>query len=608
MGASFTDQRGVLAQPGRPLRWAAAFVAVLGLAATALAWSGYDSQHGREVDEAQLGARGAAADVDRYVQSHWRTLNGLAANPAFSTGDPVAIRPVLDDAATRDLGFDAGVSWIDREGFLRARSGGYSGPPISFLDREHIRMALATGEPTVSSALIGSINQAPIVGFVVPTLAADGTLNGLVGSGIRLGDLSMGADTLRYAGGTDVVVVDQEGQVLAGPAAVNDLVPVAAGFPLAEMQGAGEGVYESTTGPLGGEDQLVAFALAPSAGWLVLVQRPASEAFGPTNAALAVQLALIGGASILAIAVLVWTSRRLDAAVEAQTIAYARERSTREQLEEAVAKLEERQVLRDAFVSVMSHELRTPVTTIYGAAKLLGKSPRRPELESLVEDIEEEADRLHRITEDLLVLSKAEHGLVEIRPEPVLVQRLVPAVVAEVRGRHPGLQVQVDLAPALAPISGDEAALRQVLVNLLTNAAKYGGGAPVAVVASATEVTTTIRIEDHGSGLPEAELERIFDLFYRSPTTSKRAAGTGIGLYVVRQLVLAMGGSVEAYGVEPTGLGFLVTLHPEALTDLEAGPAPRRALSALARQPGEAGTPGAILAGEGVAATASLAD
>ena len=199
-------------------------------------------------------------------------------------------------------------------------------------------------------------------------------------------------------------------------------------------------------------------------------------------------------------------------------------------------------MLRDAFVGVMSHELRTPVTTIYGAAKLLAKQPRRDELETLVEDIEEEADRLYRITEDLLVLSRAEHGLVEIRPEPVLVQRLVPSVVAEVGRRFAGLQVSVDLAPALPPIAGDEAALRQVLVNLLTNAAKYGDGQPVRVAADADAGHVRVRVEDHGPGLPEAELAPIFDLFYRSNVNARRASGTGIGLYVVRQLVHAMHG------------------------------------------------------------------
>jgi two-component system sensor histidine kinase KdpD len=133
--------------------------------------------------------------------------------------------------------------------------------------------------------------------------------------------------------------------------------------------------------------------------------------------------------------------------------------------------------------------------------------------------------------------------------------------------------VNVDLAPALPPITGDEAALRQVLVNLLTNAAKYGDGAPVLVTADADAKTVRIKVEDRGPGLPEADLEPIFDLFYRSGSNARRASGTGIGLYVVRQLVEAMGGTVVAYPVTPQGLGFLVELHAEPAVELEHAPA-----------------------------------
>jgi two-component system, sensor histidine kinase ChiS len=563
---ALTDQHGVLAQPGRPLRLAALVIALFGVAATALAWSGYQSQVDRVISEAGLRARGAAADVDRYVQSHWSTLNAIAAMPAFATGDPAQIQPIVEDLGARDLGFDAGISWVDATGVMRARSGGYTGPPIDFSDRPHIRAALTTQRPTVSSALIGTVTQAPIVAFVVPTYDAAGRFDGLLGSGIRLGERSTGADSLGYAGGTDVIVVDALGQVIAGATPIRTIVHAADGFPLAAMQAdPGGGVLRSATAPDGSPDRLMGYAIAPSAGWVVLVQRPAAEAFAAPTSTFAVQAALIATGSLLTIVVLLWASRRLDAAVREQLRAYEAEHSTRLQLQAAVAQLEERQVLRDAFVGVMSHELRTPVTTIYGAAKLLARSPRRPELETLVEDIEEEADRLHRITEDLLVLSRAERGLVEIHPEPVLVQRLVPSVAADVRRRHPGVAIEVHLPPALPPISGDGAALRQVLVNLLTNAAKYGNRSPVLVAADATDQrgVVRIRIEDGGPGLPASELEPIFDIFYRSPASSRHAAGTGIGLYVVRQLVVAMGGTVSAYRIEPHGLGFVVDLRVE---------------------------------------------
>jgi signal transduction histidine kinase len=317
----------------------------------------------------------------------------------------------------------------------------------------------------------------------------------------------------------------------------------------------------------------------------VLVERPAEEAFRPAkNGFLAQLLGLFAGAA-LSIAILIWAARRLDSAVQEQSAAYEIERSTREELQRAVARLEEREALRDAFVGVMSHELRTPVTTIYGAAKLLAKGPGREDGESLIADIEEESDRLRRITEDLLVLSRAQHGAVEVHPEPVLVQRLTATVATDILRRFPDAHVALDLAGDLPPVSGDPGALRQVLNNLLTNAVKYGDGAPIRVRAEAHDTRSVqVCVEDLGPGVPASELAQLFDLFYRSPHNARKAAGTGIGLYVVRQLVEAMGGRVHAYAVEPHGVGFAMTL-PIYASDEAPEPEPlEREVAALARQ------------------------
>jgi two-component system sensor histidine kinase KdpD len=285
----------------------------------------------------------------------------------------------------------------------------------------------------------------------------------------------------------------------------------------------------------------------------VLVDRSAEEAFGPARTALAAQVVALALGAAIAVLLLLWAGRRLDAAAVA-------ERRNLAALKDAVGQLEHRQALRDAFVGVMSHELRTPVTTIYGAVKLLVKWPRRPDLESLLSDIEEETDRLQRITEDLLVLSRAEHGLVEVRPEPVLLQRLVAGIVADVTRRFPTAVVGHDVAAGLPPLAADPGAVRQVLDNLLANAVKYGGGTPIELSARQAGAVARIEVADGGPGLPAGEHDRIFELFYRSPSNERRASGTGIGLFVVRQLVEAMGGTVTAEPVRPRGLRFVILL------------------------------------------------
>lgn len=543
----------LLGRPGRLLRLAALGIVAFATASGFLAVDAYTTQVDRAVQESAIRARGAAADVDRYVASRWSALSPIAAVDPVRAGDADGIRRYLSGLDVGEMGFDAGIGYIDRQGMQTARSGGYTGPPIDFRDRDHIRRALETGRPTVSSAFLGAVNPSPLVAFAVPVRDDAGRVTGLIGGGIRLDATSIGSDSLRFAGGSAVEILDANGLMIAGPEPVTRLVDAAPAFPVDAMRAAGEGAEASAIGPRGEPDRLIGFAMAPTAGWLVLVERSAEEAFGPARTALAAQLLALTLGAAIAVLLLIWAGKRLDAAAVA-------ERRNLAALQDAVGQLEHRQALRDAFVGVMSHELRTPVTTIYGAVKLLVKWPRRPDLESLLSDIEEEADRLQRITEDLLVLSRAEHGLVEVRPEPVLLQRLVAGIVADVTRRFPSATIRHEIPAELPPLAADPGAVRQVLDNLLANAAKYGGGTPIELTARQVDADARIEVADTGPGLPPGEHDRIFELFYRSPSNERRASGTGIGLFVVRQLVEAMGGTVTAEPVRPRGLRFVIRL------------------------------------------------
>ena len=421
---------------------------------------------------------------------------------------------------------------------------------------------LSSDRDVVSSAFIGTLNRAPLVALAVPTHDAQGRLTGLVAAGIRLDRLRIGADDLRYAGGTEVEIVDGKGQLVADRTPVDSLRTADAAFPAASLRASGAGVIAGVTSPDGVPDRLIGYSLVPTSGWLVLVDRSVAEALAPADQLLVVVIGLILVATALALGLLLWASRRLEVAGRRQAEAFAAERSARGDLERAVARLEERQGLRDAFIGVMSHELRTPVTTIYGAAKLLAKSPHRDDVESLISDIEEESDRLHRITEDLLVLSRAERGGLVVEPEPVLVQRLVPSIAADLRRRYPSTPFEFAVDDDLPPVAGEPGPIRQVLNNLLSNGAKYARGAPVRLRVDLARDAIRLVVEDEGPGFPGRDADRLFDLFYRSPTTERAASGTGIGLYVVHQLVEAMGGTVRAYNRRPHGAGFRVLLPP----------------------------------------------
>jgi PAS domain S-box-containing protein len=226
--------------------------------------------------------------------------------------------------------------------------------------------------------------------------------------------------------------------------------------------------------------------------------------------------------------------------------------------------------LGQAFIGVVSHELRTPITAIFGGSKLLrrldaGNSEKRAELTA---DIEAEAERLYRLTEDLLVLTRVERGNLEMGMEPVALPRVLERVIASEQERWPLTTLELVVQPGMPIALGDNTYIEQLIRNLVGNAAKYAPqGASVQVVATATQPTdgsaseVEVRVLDRGPGLAEEDLDHLFDLFYRSPLTAKKAPGAGIGLFVCNHLARAMGGRLWAQNREGGGAEFGFSLQ-----------------------------------------------
>jgi two-component system sensor histidine kinase KdpD len=224
--------------------------------------------------------------------------------------------------------------------------------------------------------------------------------------------------------------------------------------------------------------------------------------------------------------------------------------------------------LRDAFNSIMSHELRTPITAIYGGAKLLASRDRdldEATRRELIDDLEAEADRLYRLVEDLMVLAKSERGTVDRATEPLLLARLVGRVVRSEHERWPAMKFAVHADNAVTTARGDETYVEQVVRNLLSNAAKYSPpGSMVNVIVDGTREGVRLRVLDDGPGIEPEEASRLFELYYRSPSTAAIASGAGIGLYVCRVLVEAMGGRIWALPRSEGGSEFgFVLQHAE---------------------------------------------
>jgi signal transduction histidine kinase len=217
------------------------------------------------------------------------------------------------------------------------------------------------------------------------------------------------------------------------------------------------------------------------------------------------------------------------------------------------------QNLREAFLGLLSHELRTPVTTIYAAANVLarpGSSLDADTRQDILRDMVAESNRLYRLVEDLMVLARFDERIELVR-DPSLVQHLIPAVLESERMRWPQVTFVFDEPPAVPAVSGDDTSIQQVLRNLLSNAAKYSPlGSTVTVTANEERGGVAVRVLDEGPGIEPTEVEELFDPFYRSPTTSAMASGAGIGLYVSRRLIDAMGGRIWALRREERGSEF----------------------------------------------------
>ena len=211
-----------------------------------------------------------------------------------------------------------------------------------------------------------------------------------------------------------------------------------------------------------------------------------------------------------------------------------------------------------AFIGVVSHELRTPITTIYAGAKLLNRrGADEAERLDIAADIEAEADRLYRLTEDLLVLTRLERHDLELGREPILVNHLISRVVASEQRRWPLVTFKLDVGNGLPTVMGEESYVEQVVRNLVGNAAKYSPtNGHVEILAEQRDGGVAVRVLDRGPGIGDSDPAQLFALFYRAPGTASQASGAGIGLFVSDQLVRAMGGRLWARPREGGGSEF----------------------------------------------------
>jgi PAS domain S-box-containing protein len=220
--------------------------------------------------------------------------------------------------------------------------------------------------------------------------------------------------------------------------------------------------------------------------------------------------------------------------------------------------------MRSEFVATVSHELRTPLASIYGAAMTLRDRVGGTDLQrQLLTIVTSESERLVQIVEEILLASELTSGQLALKLEAVDAAKLAERAVEAALPRLPeNVSLELAAADRLPPVSADESKARQVLVNLIDNAVKYSpGGGRIELRLERRNGYVQIAVEDEGLGIPTSEQEHIFEKFYRlDPDMARGVGGTGLGLYICRELAERMGGRVRVSSQPGVGSTFFFEL------------------------------------------------
>jgi signal transduction histidine kinase len=249
------------------------------------------------------------------------------------------------------------------------------------------------------------------------------------------------------------------------------------------------------------------------------------------------------------------------ASLATEMLAVLFERRNASDVQEELQDLRRQMQLQEDFVSTISHELRTPLGFIKGySTSLLREDTSWDEQtqKEFLNIIDEEADRLSLLIENVLESARLQSKTVTLRFQPTRLDAVLRDVVMRVRARHKDLEIstQLDSVPS---VNGDGVRLAQVFDNLFANAIKYAPGAPIVILLKQVDQDAVITFMDRGPGIPEDALSLIFERFYRV-RGEKSVTGTGLGLYICRQIIQAHRGKIWAESTPGQGTTFLIQL------------------------------------------------
>lgn len=221
-----------------------------------------------------------------------------------------------------------------------------------------------------------------------------------------------------------------------------------------------------------------------------------------------------------------------------------------------ITRFREADELKRTFISIISHELKTPVALIKGYVGTLRREDADWDRE-IVDDslavIEEEADRLTSLIEDLLDSTRLQSGALKLKRSDVFIPEMVDHLIERFQNQNNTHHFSADFPEGFPVILADEQRLRQVISNLITNSIKYAPDGDILINGSYRNDDVTIRVTDEGPGIETNDIPHIFDRFYRSPEAARKTKGAGLGLYLARSIIEAHGGRIWVEKKETPG-------------------------------------------------------
>jgi len=561
-------------------------------------WEDYRAEQARTQARALSLARDVSSDVDQFMLDSGALVEALARVPSIKRGEQPQSDQLLAELVERYPYYES-LYVLESGGRVIAAGGTELPPPGN--RQTYVQQALRSGGTVITDPLPSRTQGRHVFVVVTPLWDERGAPLGVVAASVNLLRLQQGIRRADLPQNSSVLIVDNNGRIVLrrtdpelwvgrdalGSTAVRDALRL--------REGVSEGSF------VDGQRKLSGFAPATRVPWQVIVGIPLEEAYGTLRRELARALGRLllaaGAAGAVAwllsrrltrpvgeltnaarafadgdltrrapvtgpdeIAALARTLNRMAAALETQ-VSELREARTREQAagERALTELHR---LHSEFIAVAAHELRTPVAAAKSYAELLLRdvdgevqltaATRRQSLTRL----DSVCDRLARLVRSLLGASRIQAGGLVLEMVPFDVTVLVTRVCEDVASSSTAHDVLLRKRPIrFTAALGDPERVEDVLINLLVNATKYsppGSRVHVDVLAGATHVEVVV--SDDGPGMPPDEQALVFERFTRGQATS--GAGVGLGLYIARAYVEAMGGEIGVRSTPGQGASF----------------------------------------------------